>query len=245
MLVLALDTTAKAGSMALAHGDRVLECYVGDESQPHACRLPADLVGLVGRHGRELSDLDLLAVAAGPGSFTGLRIGIATMQGLAFASGRPLIGVSALEALALTAAERLGAGAHTVAAWMDAQRNEVFSGVYLVRLEAGGEVALTTLDEPVAAPPADVARRWRIEAKWGGLVAAGSGAVRYRSLIEQHLGSLLSGMLEPPLPIAPAVARLACRRYAEGGMFLPHAIAPIYVRRPDAELVRDRRQAGS
>jgi tRNA threonylcarbamoyl adenosine modification protein YeaZ len=107
MIVLALDTTTRAGSLALVRDRRLLEVFVGDGSRTHAARLPGDLLDCLTRHGLSLQDVDLFAVAAGPGSFTGLRIGIATIQGLAFASGRNLVGVSALEALALSAMQAI------------------------------------------------------------------------------------------------------------------------------------------
>ena len=99
MLVLALDTTTRRGSVALVRDGVELESYAGDEGVTHGQRLPGDLVRVLDRQKLSLGDVDLFAVAAGPGSFTGLRIGIATMQGLALASGKPIIGVSALDAL--------------------------------------------------------------------------------------------------------------------------------------------------
>ena len=131
MRVLALDTTTRAGSVALVEDDRVLAERAGDGARSHAERLPADLVDLVDVAAMPISDVDLFAVAAGPGSFTGLRIGIATMQGLAFVSARPIVAVSALEALGQMAAVDLAPGA-VVAAWMDAYRREVFSALYRV-----------------------------------------------------------------------------------------------------------------
>ena len=104
MLVLALDTTTRGGSVAVARDARVLDLLEGDPARPHAERVPADLVTSLERAGASLADVDVFAVAVGPGSFTGLRIGIAAIQGCAFAAGRPVVGVSALEALALAAA---------------------------------------------------------------------------------------------------------------------------------------------
>src|SRR5689334_13263397 len=100
MLVLALDTTTRAGSCALADEGRIVCELASDASRPPAARLPGELIDLLNRERRMLGEIDVFAVATGPGSFTGLRIGIATMQGLAMAEGKPLIGVSALDALA-------------------------------------------------------------------------------------------------------------------------------------------------
>src|SRR5688572_8641198 len=100
MLVLALDTTTRSLSCALARDGVVLREEGGDTGREHASRLPADLMMLLAHSNVTLPEVDAYAVAIGPGSFTGLRIGIATMQGLAFATGKPLIGVSGFDALA-------------------------------------------------------------------------------------------------------------------------------------------------
>src|SRR5450631_4316072 len=104
MRVLALDTTTRAGSVALVEDDRVVEEREGDSSRTHALRLPAELLRVLETRGLAIADVDLFAVASGPGSFTGLRIGIATMQGLAVVQQRRVAGISALDALAHLAA---------------------------------------------------------------------------------------------------------------------------------------------
>src|SRR5688500_16230868 len=103
MLILALDTTTRAGSCAVTRASVVVRDVASDTSRPPASRLPGELMMLLDAAGVQLQDIDIFAVATGPGSFTGLRIGIATMQGLAFAAGKPLIGVSAFDALARVA----------------------------------------------------------------------------------------------------------------------------------------------
>src|ERR1051325_1570697 len=107
MRVLALDTSTRAGSVALVDDDRIVEERGGDASRSQGVRLPGELAAL----GAPWPTIDVFAVASGPGSFTGLRIGIATMQGLAVVTGRRAVGVSALEALAQFASARLPAGA--------------------------------------------------------------------------------------------------------------------------------------
>src|SRR5258706_6477107 len=99
MRVLALDTTTRAGSVALVEDDPIVAEGEGDEARSHAERLPGDLVTVLKDAGVGLAAIDLFAVASGPGSFTGLRIGIATLQGLAFVGARRMVALSALEAL--------------------------------------------------------------------------------------------------------------------------------------------------
>src|SRR3954463_2446186 len=89
MRVLALDTTTRAGSAALVEDDRIVDERSGDGTRTPALRLPGELLTLADANGWALSAIDLYAVASGPGSFTGLRIGIATIQGLLLVFPRP------------------------------------------------------------------------------------------------------------------------------------------------------------
>src|SRR3954453_22694664 len=98
MRILALDTTTQAGSVALVEDGGVVLERAGDPTHPHAERLPRDILDLLAAAGCRTAEVDLFAVASGPGSFTGLRIGIATVQGLAFVHRRRIAAISALEA---------------------------------------------------------------------------------------------------------------------------------------------------
>ena len=239
MLVLALDTTARAGSIAVVRDGRLLHLHEGDAALPHAERLPGDLVAALGGAGLGLADVDVFAVAIGPGSFTGLRIGIAAIQGCAFATGRPVVGVSALEATASAAAEAYGLAAGSrLGVWMDAQRQEVFSALYvLVDPEAG---SLGVVEEPVVGAPDEAADRWHKMLGADPCPVVGDGAVKYASVLNGAAGTVVTTLAPPP--IAPAIARIAFRKAKAGESTPPHAIRPLYVRRPDAELARERRR---
>ena len=100
MIVLGLDTTTRTGSLAVMRDGLLLETAALPPGQP-AASLPAEVGALIARHAIRIDQVSAFAVAVGPGSFTGLRIGVATMQGFAVAGRRPLIGVSGLDALAL------------------------------------------------------------------------------------------------------------------------------------------------
>ena len=126
MLILALDTTSRAGSLAIVRDGELIHQISGDPSLTHGQRLPLAFRRVGDGAAVTLADIDLLAVAAGPGSFTGLRVGIAAIQGLAMALDRRVVPVSTLEAVAFSAP---AADTH-VAAWVDAQRGEVFAQLW-------------------------------------------------------------------------------------------------------------------
>lgn len=233
MLILALDTTTRAGSVALLRDGAVLHEHSGDPALTHGQRLPGDLIEACRAAGVDIADVALFAVAAGPGSFTGLRIGIATVQGLAMARGGRIVPVSTLEAIAVAADDAPA----RVAAWMDAQRGEVFAQVF--EREAGRAAARAVTDAVAAAPALALER----DAAWlDGAAFEGDGAVRYGEQIAAVRGSGARIPSHVPL-LAGAVGRIAS--HAPERAVLPHAVIPIYVRRSDAELARDRRRNGT
>ncbi len=275
MLILALDTTSRAGSVALARDAGVLDQQRGDPSRTHGERLPGDIGDLLGRHGLTVADVDLYGVAAGPGSFTGLRVGIATIQGLALAHARPVVPVSALVALAHGAMISPGGpaqDAELIAACMDAQRREVFSALYARaatekdRREQAtgsatrGELAehaehgkhadveetaagLDVIEPPFVGPVEEMLGAWAGHFRGRTVCFVGDGALMCRQVLTECLKDAAQ-FIEPLPCLASSVALIAAERAAAGGAVVPHAIRPIYVRRPDAELARAARGLG-
>ncbi|MCA1561145.1 MAG: tRNA (adenosine(37)-N6)-threonylcarbamoyltransferase complex dimerization subunit type 1 TsaB [Acidobacteria bacterium] len=243
MLILALDTTSRGGSLAIARGGTLLEERIGDPARSHGERLPGDIVALLDRHGVRLTDIDLYGVAAGPGSFTGLRVGIATVQGLALVNGRPAVGVSALDALAhAVAGHEAARGAAAIGVWLDAQRGEVFSALYEPDTTANGRgtgVPGLRQHEPAAvASPSATLAAWAAHLNRMPLCFAGDAAIAAGALLR---AAARVRIIEPTPSLAGAVADLARRHAAAGHAVAPHAIVPIYLRRSDAEIARDRR----
>jgi tRNA threonylcarbamoyladenosine biosynthesis protein TsaB len=230
MLVLALDTTTRQGSIALVRDGVVVDEFCGDGAVTHGERLPGDLARVVESNGLRIGDIDLFAVAAGPGSFTGLRIGIAAMQGLALANDRPLAGVSALDAVydAVRSPNTLPSPLSVVGVWMDAQRGQVFAERY----RAGGAIEDATVDLPET-----ILDRWSDTDP--PVVFAGDGVNVHQDVIRRRAPH---AHLIPKVPaLAASVARLAEASTRQWGAMPPDAVRPIYIRRSDAELARDRR----
>jgi tRNA threonylcarbamoyladenosine biosynthesis protein TsaB len=230
MLVLALDTTTRQGSVALARDGGIIAAFAGDPAITHGERLPGDVMRILDTSGLRLADVDLFAVAAGPGSFTGLRIGIAVMQGFALANEKPLVGISALDATYEAVSAQLSAlrPGGDVAIWMDGGRGQVFSAVYR---------SLDVAEAPLVDKPSEIVARWIRDGSHPA-VFAGDGAIAHRNVIESANPD--AHIVDPVPPLAPGIARLAELHVRRYGPSPPDAIRPIYVRRPDVELARDR-----
>ena len=229
MLILALDTSSAAGSAAVVRDGIVLAERAGDPSRTHGERLPRELMAVLAEAGAELSDVDRFAVSVGPGSFTGLRVGIATIQGLAMARRTMVTPVSSFEALAWFSR----ATADGVATWVDAHRGEVFAALF----DGDGH---TIVEPPTSLTPERTIEAWtaalqaRPRVRW-----MGDGAARYRDVILAGggAGTIVDGKDRPLGGAQRALASAAPDRAVR-----PHALVPLYVRRSDAELARDRRE---
>jgi tRNA threonylcarbamoyladenosine biosynthesis protein TsaB len=231
--VLGIETSTSVCGVAVVDAGRVVADCSPDMGVHHAARLLPTVARVLEETGLEVADLDGIAVSAGPGSFTGLRIGMGTAKGLCVGSGVPLVSVSTLEALALNAAP---AGVTPVCATLDARRGEVYAGVY--RFESCGRETLVADD---AWPVADL-----IPKLPRPVVFVGTG-------IESHRGKILRALegaarfVEGPLnrPRAASVALLGASMLGEGVRDDVREAEPNYLRRSQAERVRDERLVGS
>ena len=164
----------------------------------------------------QLSEIDVFAAACGPGSFTGLRVGLAAMEGFVSANGKRGIGISTLKALAW----KTGVHGARIAPAIDARRGDIYGALYC-RI---GE-SLVEERAPVVLKPGE----WLASLPREPLIFCGDGANRYRSLIEEQPGWTILSM---DLYLAASIAELAAT---------PNSgpLAPLYVRRTDAEIARE------
>ena len=238
MWVLALDTTSRDGSVALIRDGAVVLARPGDASVSHAERIPADLRAILADAGLSLGDVDVFAVATGPGGFTGLRIGLAAVQGLALALDRPTAGVPSLDALAWDVLDRLPDTA-SAGAWMDASRGEVFAAAFRRPAATTPDWPLTPLAPATAAAPAATLADWATRPVPAGTAIA---AACQPAAADDARGA--GYLVTPPaVHLAAVVGRLGWRLHQLGRTGPPSTLAPEYVRRPDVEIERDRKRA--
>ena len=223
-LILAIDTTREAGSLALASaGETALEMETIDEQVLRAPGgfahvLYGHIAGMLRRNRLDLAAVDCFAAASGPGSFTGVRVGLACVKGLAEALQKPAAGISNLRAMAAFGAAPLRA------AVLDARRGEVYGAVY----NAAGE---TVAREMVAPLPAwlESLPAGEIEFVTGGGLPAFQPQLAGTRFAEARVTAA-------PEALAAAIARLAWQALLAGEAGDPAALDANYVRRSDAEL---------
>jgi len=223
MKILAVDTATPSCSVALCDGGRVLAQAGQASGRTHSRHLMEMIDAVVRWSGVPLSAVEGFGVVAGPGSFTGLRIGIGSIKGLAAALRKPVKGISSLAALAVQA----GRDADLICSLIDARRNEVYAALF-----TPGESPLEPLrvaDDRIAAMTALLAG---IEKP---CLFVGSGAVRYRSLIAAELPRR-ARFAAPALHTiqAQTVAEMAGDRIQKGRIDDAALLVPRYIRRPDA-----------
>ncbi len=225
MILLALDTTGPRGSVALLEERRVFAEDRFEAQLNHSEKLLAALDSLLKTAGREIREVAGFAAAAGPGSFTGIRIGLATVKALAFASRRPVAAVSSLEALALKLRGE-GEPAGFLCPVTDAKKGEVYAALF----EAGTGGLVEVIPQAAWTPDSFLARlpSKRI------IHFIGTGLEVYGEKIRSHLGerAKFSGR---SLFIAPEVGLLGYD-LLQAGKGVPAAeVRPLYLRRSEAE----------
>jgi ribosomal-protein-alanine N-acetyltransferase len=237
MVILALETATIAGSIALCIDGRTV-ARTGDASRTHGERLPRELLDWLTVNGRGLDDVDAFAVVTGPGSFTGLRVGVAAIQGLSLARQKGVVGVPTLEAMAAAWVAVRGPTPPLIVPCLDGQRGDVFVAAFDVTGATAIEDCRISI-EPRVGRPEEIAELLASAGSAAEMALIGNGARRYGAIFQRALPAARLDAV--PQPIAEGAARIASRRL--GTAVKPHALRPIYLRRPDAELARDRAAA--
>jgi tRNA threonylcarbamoyladenosine biosynthesis protein TsaB len=217
MLFLALDTATEKGSLALAEDDRLLAEYSLDSPGTYLQRLLPGVEQLLQAAGRSLKELGAIAVSQGPGNFTGLRLGLATAKGLAWALDIPLVPVPTLEALAAQFPQQ----PQPTAVIMDAKREEVYLGLFRCPEEFP-----QPLGEPQRLPVAALPPRLQPP-----LLLTGPGLNAYGDFLKKQLSpEIIWAPPERRHPRAATIARLGRHRLRQGLTIAPPQLVPTYLR---------------
>lgn len=229
MKILALDTTSLRGSVALQEDQRLLGLIYLATSTDHSATLLGRIDYLLKSANLSLEQIDAFAVAAGPGSFSGIRIGLATAKSLAQNQDKPMVAISALEALAFRG-RFVGS---LLCPMIDALRSQVYTMLY--EPSPDGVIART---DPVVVAPAE----WLAALPDARISFLGDGANRYAEQI--HAAHRPDWKLLPiSLCLADAVAEIGMRRLQAGQGVRAETIDALYIRASDAEITKAARQA--
>lgn len=217
MLILGVDTSGKNGSIALveceASSSRTLD-LVPLEGGTFSAQLVPQIAALLGKHGRAKYNIDVFAVVSGPGSFTGLRVGLAAIKALAEILQKPIVAVSLLESIALAARAN-----GQVVAVLDAGRGEIYAGTYGVR-----EGSATLVNEQL------------LTIQELGAEVLGRLVVTPNEVLAQRFQAPGNDVRVVPTQKADAIARSAFNKFLRGETVSPESLDATYIRRSDAEI---------
>ena len=235
VLILAIDTSTRTGSVALLRDDCLLAEVSGHEETPYSTRLFRDLEVLKSNAQFELSQIDMFAVASGPGSFTGLRIGLTAVKAWAEVHEKPIAAISSLEAIAEQSRAMTGnlsVGNHMLAPFFDARREQLFGSLY--RCSPGNPPALELVSEESILSPEEFIALVKGGFRMGQpKLVSPVPDLLLPSLIQEFLPGVEIAIVSPIL--APAIGRLGFERAKRSDLLDAIRLDANYVRRSDAE----------
>ncbi len=233
MNILALDSSGLVASVAIVTEDAVLAEYTINYKKTHSQTLLPMLNEIIGMVELDLQEVDAIAVAAGPGSFTGLRIGSATAKGLGLAMNKPIVAVPTLDGLAYN----LYGVEHIICPMMDARRNQVYTGLYEFR-----QKEFRVIKEQTAAAVEEILEE--INQLGKEVVFLGEGAAVYQELIcEKTRVDYSFAPIHMNRQRAGAVGALGVEMFRRGQIETADRHEPVYLRISQAERERAERQA--
>lgn len=229
MQILGIESSSLTAGAAILRDEAVLAEYSVNFKKTHSQTLLPMIDEIVRMTQTDLSRLDAIAISAGPGSFTGLRIGSATAKGLCLALGKPLVEVSTLEAMAYGC---FGYGG-LICPIIDARRGQVYTAVY--QFEAEG--TLSCVQEPVLLPARDLADQ--LKGMCRPVLFTGDGMAVHGSMLKEQLCSCQLAPSMCSYPRAAAVAQLGSLYYQQGRAINAADHRPVYLKKAQAEQERE------
>ena len=234
MNILAIDTSTSLASIAVATGEQVSSETLINTNRTLSARLVPEIERLLISAGLTISDIDIFASSIGPGSFTGVRGGVATIQGLALATGKPCAGFSSLAMLAMNFA----LSTTLICPMLDARKSEAYAALY----DCSREIPSPRIDDCVLPPDALLDRIAVTTTE--PVIFMGEGAVRYRDQIAARLGSqaIFAPMSHNVSHAANGIV-LALHASSHANLLEPAQLLPVYLRASDAELMKAKKNS--
>ena len=228
MRILAIDTSTMLGGIAIMDDLNLIAESRLNVKSTHSERLMTEIEHCLKQSGLKISDIDVFAVAIGPGSFTGLRIGLSTAKGFSYATGKPIVSVPTLDALALN----FPYSKYPVCTMLDARKKEVYAALF--KWEDDG---FTKLISEASVNPEEFTHNVLLSADYDKIIFAGEGAVIYKDKIIEVMGEkAVFASLEKTVPSPANVASLGIKKALRGEFSEPVSLAPVYIRRSEAEV---------
>ena len=247
MRILAIDTSTMLGGIAIMDESLLIAESRLNVRSTHSERLMTEIEHCLKQSGIKISDIDVFAVATGPGSFTGLRIGLSTVKGLSYATGKPIVSVPTLEALAWN----FPYSRYPVCTMLDARKTEVYAALFKWEDErnppsppfskggmggfSGG--TFINLISEASVSPEEFMRSSLLVTDYDKFIFAGEGAVLYRDKIIEVMGE--KAVFASPEKTAPSpanVAVLGLKKAKAGEFSEPISLTPMYIRKSEAEV---------
>jgi tRNA threonylcarbamoyladenosine biosynthesis protein TsaB len=249
MKILAIETSTMLGGIAIMDdlSGLIAEARINVKST-HSERLMTELDHLLKQTGLKISDFDIFAVSTGPGSFTGLRIGLSTVKGFSYSTGKPIVSVPTLEALAWNFPYCI----YPVCTMLDARKREVYAALFkwedeegFIRLIDETSIKVDRLLEKIKERgdlPSPLAGEGKGEGGFfsKSIIFTGEGAILYRDKIIEAMGEkAVFASPEKMVPSPANVAYIGIKKAEKGEFSEPVSLVPFYIRRSEAEIKGD------
>jgi tRNA threonylcarbamoyladenosine biosynthesis protein TsaB len=223
MKILSIETSTRVGSVAIIEDEHLIAEYILNVVSTHSERLLPSIDQILKDSQLTVRDIEGFAVSLGPGSFTGLRIGISTVKGLALATGRAVVGVPTLDCLA----HNIAFTHLLVCPILDARKGEVYTALY----QGDGSGKLEKLTPDLALKPEELLTRIKEP-----VIFLGDGVEAYRDTLRSGQDNCLFAPAYLNQPRASVLAKLGLEKFKQGHIFKEEEIQPLYCRLAEAEI---------
>lgn len=220
MKILAIDTSSSVCSVAILENDKLIDKNELDDGRTHSENLMPLLDELLKRNSMDIKDIELISCTVGPGSFTGIRIGVATIKPIAEVLDVKVASIMSLEALARNVENK-----ETIVSLIDARNNQVYCGIFDKNYNSKEEYIADDINEVI-----------KVLAKYDNITFVGNGAILHKDLLTNNLKNI--EFSENNKQTAENVGKMGYKKYLENNLCSADTIMPVYLRKSQAERLK-------